>query len=368
MIYYFLILFYWLFLFALGKKEMTNMRIFFAVLPMFLIMALRSVSVGSDTISYYTRYVGAVDMLSADNTITEPGYNLISYFFHDILGVPFWVYNAVMSMFVCYVLAIFLKHFSTNIYLSLFIYMTIGIFTMSMSGLRQMLAITICSIPVIWAKVSDEKGGEKRKHKFWRLLVGVLLVIVASTIHNSAIIFIPILFLMDMRLTRQQTIVIMIIAISTILFRSLLVGVMGNFMLDRYEKYDLEEGYMMNILALLVPIAIGLFCVLVSRPDNGERTYSKAFSLMFLFLALQVTFNNLALSQNQIARLGFYFMNSYIILIPYTLKKLPGNVRSVVTFFIIFLCLVYFYLGTHEGTLRIDNYKFFWQEPIYLNN
>lgn len=368
MIYYFLILFYWLFLFAFGKKEITNTRLFFAILPLFLIMALKSVSVGSDTISYYNRYVGAVDMLTASNTISEPGYNLISYFFHDILSVPFWVYNAVMSLFVCYILAIFLKHFSGDIYLSLFIYMSIGLFTMSMSGLRQILAISICTIPVIWAKVCEEKGNERSKHKLWRLIIGMTLVILAYTIHNSAIIFLPILLLMDMRLTRQQTIIIMVIAISTILFRSLLVGIMGNFMLDRYEKYDLEEGYMMNILALLVPIVIGLFCVLVSRPDNGEKTYSKAFSMMFVFLALQVMFNNLALNQNQIARLGYYYMNSYIILIPYTLKKMPGNMRSVVTLFIILLCLVYFYMGTNEGTLRIDNYKFFWQEPVYLNN
>ncbi len=368
MIYYFLILFYWLFFYAFGKKEITNTRLFFAILPLFLIMALKSVSVGSDTISYYNRYVGAVEMLSAANAITEPGYNLISYFFHDFLNVPFGVFNALMSLFICYVLALFLKHFSTNIYLSLFIYMSIGMFTMSMSGLRQTLAISICMVPVIWAKVSAEKGKETRKYKFWRLLIGILLVLAASTLHNSAIIFIPILFLMNMRLTRQQTIMIMAIAIATLLFRGVIVGIMGDFLFGRYEQYDLEEGYMMNTLALLVPIAIGLFCVLVSRPNNGDLTYSKALSLMFIFLALLVTFNNLALSHNQIARLGYYFMNSYIVLIPFALNKLSYSSRPVVTLAIIVLCLVYFYLGSNEGTLKIDDYKFFWQDPIYINN
>lgn len=368
MIYYFLVLFYWLFLFYFSKKEITNSRLFLAVLPLFLIMALKSVSVGSDTISYYTRYVGAVDMLSADNTITEPGYNLISYFFHDIVRVPFWVYNTIVSLFICYVLALFLKHYSTNIYLSLFLYVTIGLFTISMSGLRQMLAISICTIPVILAKVYEEKGNKKHEYKFWRLLIGILIVILAYTIHNSSIFFIPILFLMDLRLTKPQTIIIMIIVISAIAFRSLIIDIMGNFVLDRYEKYDLEEGYRMNILALLVPIAIGLFCVFVSKPNKGAQTYSKSISLMFIFLSLQVLFNNLALNQNQIARLGYYFMNSYIILIPYVIKQIPENIRSVVTTAIILLSLVYFYLGTNEGTLRIDNYKFFWQEPIYLNN
>ncbi len=367
MIYYFLILFYWLFLFAFGKKEKTNTRLFFAILPLFLIMALKSVSVGCDTISYYTRYIGAIDMLDAENTISEPGFNMISYFFHDILKVPFWVFNAAVSAFVCYVLCLLLKHYSSDIYLSLFIYMAIGLFTVSMSGMRQILAISICAIPIVWAKICDETG-EKTKHKFWRLAICALLVLLAYTIHNSAIIFLPILLLLELQLTRRQTIIIMIIAVAILLFRGLLVNIMGHFVLERYERYDINEGYVMNTLALLVPIVIGLFCTLVSRPSAGERTYSKALSLMFIFLALQVTFNNLALSQNQIARLGYYFMNSYIILIPYALKKVSGNMRSIVTLSIILLCLVYFYLGTNEGTLRIDNYKFFWQEPIYLNN
>ncbi len=366
MVLYFLVLFYWLLFFAFGRKEITNKRLFFAVLPLFLIMALKSVSVGSDTISYFTRYVGAFDMLSAENAITEPGYNLFSYFFHDIIGAPFWVFNAVVAAFVCFILALFLKHFSTNIYFSLFIYMTIGLFTMSMSGLRQILAVSICTVPVIWAKVCEEKGKEQSPHKILRLIVGIMLVLLAYTFHNSAIVFLPILFLMDLRLSRWQTIIIMMVAIATLVLRTDIVDFMGNFVLDKYEKYDLEEGYMMNVLALLVPIAIGIFCVLVSKPEINEHTYSKALSLMFIFLALQVAFNNLALSQNQIARLGFYFMNSYMILIPMALKRIHGNLQPIATFIVVVLCLVYFYLGTHEGTLRIDNYVFFWQDSVYL--
>lgn len=368
MIFYFLILFYWLLLFAFGKKEITNARLFLAILPLFLIMALKSVSVGSDTISYYMRYIGAIDMLSAENTITEPGYNLISYFFHDIVGVKFWVYNALMSAFVCFILALFLKHFSNDIYISLFVYMTIGLFSMSMSGLRQILAINICTIPIIWSKVCEERGNESMRHKFLRLIVGIVLVFLAYTIHNSAIIFLPILFILDVRLSKPQTIIVLIVAISVFLFRNLVLGLLSNFMLERYEKYDLEEGYMMNFLALLVPITIGLFCVIVSKPDNGDRLYSKSFSILFIFLSLQVMFNNLALSQIQISRLGFYFGNACIILIPYALKKMSVQIQSIITLVIIIFCLVYFYLGTRDGTLRIDDYMFFWEEPMYLLN
>lgn len=368
MVFYFIILFYWLLLFFFGKKNITNLRLFFAVLPLFLIMGLKSVSVGCDTISYYSRYVGAIEMMSADNAITEPGYNLLSYFFHDILKVPFWVYYAVMSLFMCFVLGSFIKHFSSDIYLSLFMYMTLGLFTMSMSGLRQTLAVYICTIPVIWAKTSDEKGNEPQQHKIVRLFLGILLVFLAFTIHNSAILFLPILFLFDLRLSKAQTIIVMALAVSTFLFRGLIVSIMGNFVFGRYEDLNLDAGYAKNVLTLLVPIVIGFFCSLVCNPEQGERYYSKSMSLMFVLFALFISFNILSLSQNQIGRIGYYFINSGIILIPYALKKLPKDTRMIVTFIFVVLSLIYFYLGTKEGTLMIDNYKFFWQEPMFFAN
>lgn len=360
---YYLTLLYWLVFFFINKKTQKPSNVFFAVLPLFLLMALKSVSVGSDTISYYARYVNADYMLDADNTITEPGYNLISYFFHDIVGLPFWVYNAILSGFICFVLALFLYHFSLDIHLSLILYMTIGLFSMSLSGLRQMLAISMCTIPLIMGKKSK---GEKKAIK--RFLIGIVCVGVAFLIHNSAIVFLPILFLMDIRLTRFQAIIIMMIAISSLIIREIIVGIMSNFVFARYEQYDLTEGYAMNSLVLLIPIFIGLFCVFVARPNNGEQTYSKDLSLQFLLLSLYVTFNNLALSHAQIARLGYYFMNAVIILIPYALKKMSPDVRKITTFAIIILSIAFFYLGTNGGTLRIDDYKFFWQEPMYLKN
>lgn len=365
---YFIVLLYWLLLFVFAKDNKSNRTLFFAIAPLFLVMALKSVSVGSDTISYYNRYIGADYMLTAENAITEPGYNLLSYFFHDIIGIPFYAYNAILSAFICFILALFIKHFSPNIYLSLFLYMTIGLFTMSMSGLRQMLAISFCTIPVILARREEKKGVVRRKKKIFIFLVGLACVFVAYSMHNSSIVFIPILFLMDIRLTKSQTIIIMILAIFTLLVRRLLVGVMSLFLFNRYEQYDINAGYMMNTLMLFIPIVIGMFCAVASRPDSGEQTYSKTISLMFVFMALYIMFNNLALSHNQIARLGYYFMNAAIILIPYSLNKQSKEIRSIVTPLIILLCLVFFYLGTNEGTLKIDDYKFFWQEPVYLIN
>ena len=111
MLIYFLVLLYWLVLYFLGKNTGKSRRnLFLAIFPLYLVMALKSVSVGSDTISYYHRYIDASNILNAIQMITEPGYNYLSYFFHDILGVPFFVYYAVVAAFICYILALFIKY------------------------------------------------------------------------------------------------------------------------------------------------------------------------------------------------------------------------------------------------------------------
>ncbi len=366
MIIYFVVLLYWLLLFYFKKPTNKRVDIFMAVLPLFLITGLKAVSVGSDTISYYNRYVGADYMLDAERMITEPGYNWLNYLFHDMLGISFYAYDALMAVFICTVLAVFLKQYSSNLYLSLFLYMTIGLFTMSMSGLRQTLAISLCAIPVITAYDNESLKHITKRGKIWRFILGLLCVIAAATLHNSALVFLPILFLFNIRLSKQQTILLIILATLTILFRGLLTSIMSNFLFGRYEDFDLDMDYKMNILKLILPIAIGFFCTLISRPDGTDGKYSGVLSLMFVFLALQITFSNLSLNNNQIGRLSYYFLSSFIILIPYALKCMTQSSRSIVTFSIIALCLVYFYLGTNEGTLSIDQYKFFWEEPLYL--
>lgn len=366
MIIYFVVLLYWLLLFYTKKPTNKNIDIFFAILPLFLIMGLKAVSVGSDTISYYNRYEWADYMLTADSAITEPGFNLLGYFFRYILGFSFYAFDALMAAFICTVLAFFLKHYSSNMYLSLFLYMTIGIFTMSMSGLRQTLAIYVCMIPVIIMSANDRLLYIPKREKILQLIFGFICIVTASSLHNSSLVFLPILLLFNVRLNRRQTISFIILSSLTLLFRDFMTSVMVYFLPVRYEDFDLNMSYSMNLLMLVLPIAIGFFCSLFSKPDNIDGKYSRSLSLMFIFLSLQITFNNLALNNNQLGRLGYYFMASYIILIPYSLKCISRQNRTVVTFGIILLCLVFFYLGTNEGTLKIDNYKFFWQEPLSL--
>lgn len=362
MLIYFAVFGYLALLYILRRDRVKYVDVVLAVLPVFLLTGLKAVSVGADTLAYYNRYVGAEMMLTEANTISEPGFNYVSFYFHNVLGVSFYAFETAIAAFVCVILGLFLKKYSDNVYLSVFFYMTIGLFTMSMSGLRQMIAISFCTVPLLLSNRDETRLKVGSKKWSFQLIIGVICVLLAYTFHNSALIFLPVLLLLNLRLKKPQIVIITIFAILTILLRSLLVGYLAEFAPERYERYDFQEGYLMNTLMLLIPIAIALFCALISKPDHNDGRYGRAISLMFIFLALQVVFSNLALSHSQIARLGYYFANSYLVLIPFTLRSLNRSLRVPATVVIIILCLVFFYLGTKDGTLMIDEYKFFWQD------
>lgn len=364
MVIYIITLLYWIFLYLFNpiKNKPSKMAVLGAIFPLFLIMALKSTTVGVDTISYVNRYDMSSEMRYTETAITEQGYNFLNILFHDYLHFPFQLFYAVMAAFICFSLGAVLRRYSTNIYLSLFLYMTIGMFTMSMSGLRQTLAVSVCNfVPILLQPEGEVHGGRKRI----MFIVSIALIALAFTIHNSAIVFLPTVFLTKIRLTKAQVVTLFVLAISMLIVRDFWGALFQARAFGRYESYDFTMGYDMNILVLLLPIVIGFFCVICHRTDAISHRFSPEVSMFFVYMAFVIFFVSQGLNHGQITRLAFYFYAVYPILIPSALSSMPQSIRNGATLFIIVLCVVFFVMGSIGGTLQIDNYKFFWQETVY---
>ncbi|WP_296114445.1 EpsG family protein [uncultured Alistipes sp.] len=332
-------------------------RYMYVIVPLILIMGLRHVSVGNDTEQYLYRYDNSLALLTDPYVATEFGYNYLGYFFHYILGADWQVYLFCASTFICISLLCFVIRFSPNVYLSLFFYMSIGLFYMNMSGLRQSLAIALSTFALL---ISVAKKGNK-KHDIIRLIISIAVVYGAFTIHNSAFIFFPLLFCTNFRFSKKQVFFILVVASSALLLRPVIVQYAGVFLPVRYQTYDLNTEYLANPLVQVIPIVIPLYCLIKSNTENDGK-YDRKISLMFIFAALNIFFMSLLQSNNQIGRLAYYFLNSYTILIPYTFySQTRNNDNRIVNMLVILVCFMYFLISVPGGTLSIDNYKFFWQ-------
>lgn len=342
---------------SIAQNEMKRYKFALKLaLPLILVMGLRHVSVGSDTEQYIYRFNQSLYMMVDPNYQWEVGYNILNYFIHDILHLNFHFFLLITSAFYCTVLAKYLSKYSSNITVSFFLHLTIGIFTMSMSGIRQSLAISLCTMAFMIAN-SDNKS-LLRKY-------GVALGIntIAYTFHNSSLIFFPFLFLTNIRLTRGCALVLVLLGASSQLYKGILVDIGSLYLPAKYEDMNFATNYVANVLVYIIPVAISLFCWYFSKTEKDGK-YNKLVSQMFIFLSLTVFFINLMGLNNQLGRLSYYFIYSYYILIPYAFNSMPNGVRNIFQPVVLCVCAAYFIIGTVGDIMHIDEYHFFWEDVV----
>lgn len=333
--------------FACGSKVLDSRYLccFFCILILDLFVGLRATTVGIDLPNYIIRYVSSKFILDSP---FERGYAYLNYFFQNIIQVPFQVFLFFLSSITCLSLFFLFIKFSKDITFSLVLYITIGTFTMAMSGIRQTLAMAITWLSIYFI--------EKRK-----LLLFSFLVLLASSIHNSAVIFFGVYFLWGLRLSRKQCFILMIFSLSFFYARFLLSPLVAFLQNSKYEGMSLNANYNINFLVLLVAISIPFFCYLYQEYDKDKKCNCHN-SFFFLFSCLNVIFLIVSQSNNQVGRLAYYFNIGNCLLIPSVIdeqKKYNFTTTQIIKIIILLFALAYFFISTPGGTLRIDNYKMF---------
>lgn len=371
MVYYFIIIALWLFgsannglkpiynlngdINGYGKKNDGRLSyVIWGMLPLLLIMGLRSAEVGIDLVSYVNRYENAEEMMGVASTASEMGFN----YFNLLLSkfeLSWQGYLIICTIFLIIGLSAFLHKYSSDIFYSLFIYMTIGLFSMNMSGIRQSLAISIC----LMALVTYEKLFREKKLKAY--ICFYVLVFVAITFHNSALIFVIVPFLTSWRFTKKQCLFMLIVASAAIFYKNFITGALPSFEGTRYSDFTFDQEYAINPLVIAFTIVIPLIS-LYYIPTQQDGRFSNKMSLMFIFASLNVFFTILSINNNQLGRVGYYFIPCDLVLLPAMIASLNGSERTFVKIVTTLVCIVYFILGAIGGTLHIDNYTFFWQQ------
>ena len=111
-------------------------------------MGLRHPSIGSDTEHYLYIY----SELSSDQflyyTTSEFGFVFFNYIL-NFFGAPPQIYLLITSAIISFAISYFFYNYSKSIFFSFYLFLTIGIFTMTFSGISQMLAISFCLLAYI---------------------------------------------------------------------------------------------------------------------------------------------------------------------------------------------------------------------------
>jgi hypothetical protein len=330
-----------------------NHKIYFIIagISLFFIMALRDISVGTDTLTYKLEFENASFYLNNLLRISELGYSYFNFTINKI-GFSFQAYLAVIAAIVIITISKLYLIYSKNILLSYYLYVTIGLFAMSMSGLRQTLAVALTIYAFIYLM--------KNKRLIFFVLVGT-----AYFFHNSAIIFLLVFFLKRFKINKKTGFIFYGISCLVFLAREWITTIVLYIAPDKYLRYMLmaDTSYV-NPLVIIVSMAIPLACLFFwpKEEKNYNDQYNRAMSMFFIMSCANFVSYFLAMEINLFERISFYLMIYNSILIPNVIQGIKSKeIRMIAKIACVVLPFLQFIIATPGGSLGIDNYKFFWE-------
>lgn len=327
---YLLVLSFTIFWIVFEKQVLSRKSFWLPFIVLSLFAGVRNFNVGKDSENYTRNFRTSLDVHYFEfDEFIEPGYQFLEYTILRLTNEYFWLFF-ITALIVVYCYLTIIKKYSVNYLLSVFLFITLGVYTFFFNGLRQGLAMAIFSLAL--------------PHLLEKRLVSYLVVcVLASLFHNSALFMVPFYFLVNLKVKP-------IYKISATFLGSLFVSrFLVNYISttnDRYEGYATADqeggGY----------VTLGFYIIILFAIYVTSRIYKirdKQFVQLFTFYAVGVVFiipiAMLGANPSGPQRLLAYFTWTLILILPTILKKI-NNIY--ITTLGVILFIIYFILTTSK--------------------
>lgn len=306
-------------LFTYLSQYRSNRHLFELAFIIITILGCIHYNFGTDYDNYYdmffmlSNYYSVSDVFSPDTDINiELGWAFLNIVFSK-LGRPegFFILVAILNIIQNYIYYIFIKRFVPPTYrwFAMAIYLfSPAFYILNFSMMRQGLAVSIVVVALM--QLIDEK-----------YIKSLLVILLASTIHTSSLIFLPILFirLKDLFKNRKTLILILwLLVVVMFAFASFTDSIFGYMVaMDSFADYANYEGVgskasigMGFVLNLLPYLVITYFLL------NRETKLTRALLLMAIIMFGHLILTPFTLNITLVGRLLYYFLVCSIVVIP----------------------------------------------------
>ena len=232
---------------------------------------------------------------------------------------------------------VILYQYSRLIELSLYVYITGGLYLVSMNGIRQFLAASI-----LFAATRYIINGNWKKY--------MLVVLFAATLHQSALILIPIYFFVRQKAWSNMSYLFIAAAVVVVIgyqeFSSFLFSAMETTVYGHYSEFA-EGG------ANFIRVGVSAFPLLVAYLGRDRfKEIFPASDIIINFSLISLVFTIISTQNWIFARFNMYFDLYTLILISW-LPKLFREKDGKVIYYFILLAFFVFYFYENVITLRI---------------
>lgn len=327
-------------------KRIKNIYLVAVFLFAFLYSAFRASSVGIDTESYRTIF-NNINMNGLSelprNTEMEKGFMLLCYLLGRIISNP-QIIIIVMSAVTSYAFYFIIKKYSKSYMISSLIFASM-IFMATMNISRQFFALSFVLFAISFAL--DKKP-----------IKTILMIIIGASMHNSALIFLPLILLSFPRINLKSKSTIIICTMSALAipaYVALISFVTSVF--PQYARFLSSARYssrteisIMFVLFLIFILILNVWSNKKKSKEVGEVDDTKKIlagkNLYYLFTILLVNYIVIYVISTKmliVNRLICYFQVSLLIVVPGIINNLmQERNKDLLSIIVAILCCGYF--------------------------
>ena len=332
------------------EKEETRFVPWFAVLviaPVIIWAGFRSGAGYVDTNAYIRMYekipTGIGDLFHYITVVQtkDPGFSIYLAIIKKIFGSSYTPFLFISALIQGLAVTFFFRKYSSQFMISMFIFIaSTEYFSWMFNGIRQFLAVAIALIAF---RFLFEK----------KYIPYVLLILLASTIHMTAIILLPVAFIVNSRPWSIRVFIVLGIAIFALIATNQFTDFLNSSLQDTQysdsvEYWQQEHFGGTNPLRVLVQIVPTVIAFVARRKlaENSNRLIDISINMSVVSSAIWLI--SMLTSGIHIGRLPIYVSLFNNILLPYEIQILFNEKdQRIVKIAMVVLYLAYSYYQLH---------------------
>ena len=310
-------------------------KIFFFLMAVVAIVFVGLRTSYNDTETYRYSYelmpTGMGNILNLDLSLgSNPGFNILNTILKTI-GFSTQDFLMIYAVVTVGIYFWFVRKYSDNIWLSVFLFFTMGCYTFTMAAIKQCVAVAFCLVGI------DRLLREKKiSFVFWILL--------ASTFHPYSLMYLIAPFLMFKPWTNKTYILLAVFGLIGLGIQPLL-GTVVDITTMLGEEYDAATftGEGINIFRLAVvwvPVIVSFFVRKYLREANTKKDN---LILNLTILNAEIMFIGLFGTANYFGRLANYFLIFQALCLPHLFNGFTTRSKKIITIICVICFLLYFY-------------------------
>lgn len=328
-------------LYIFSKKYGKQHFWFWGAMVLVAVAGLRSSGVGPDGL-VYAQYFEDLKKLSYEGIYTkfnkEPLFYVVTKVFQEF-GITLQVWYALIGALFSFSIMFIINQYSKNEMISILALFSLGYYVFSFTGLRQTVALAIVIFSVWYI--------ERKKY-----IKAILVIGIASMFHNSALVFLIVIFIWDRKIKIWQYITILIVSLGAVVLFEQQVHNFLSETIEEIERFENYAGYDYGLswAGFVIQCMIFGFALILYKGKHKQMLLNISF--------MGVLFQILAVLMAEFFRLSMYFNAFNVVLLGnvYCENRFAKNSRQLARVLIVGVLLLYF-INSHWKY----EYIFYWQ-------